>query len=89
MIGSFSYSGEEPKIRCAICDRRVTLELSKTDEEGNAVHEECYVRVTIASVGMPITDGEKIRRGWASALLGWALIAFPAASLPDSTMLWP
>ena len=88
MIGSFPYSWEEPKILCAICGRRVTLELSKTDEDGNAVHEDCYVRVTIASLEMPI-DEERPLRGWASALLGWALIAFPAASPTSSTTKCP
>lgn len=28
---------------CAICNRRITLETSQTDEHGRAVHEECYV----------------------------------------------
>jgi len=28
---------------CAICDKPVELETSKTDEQGRAVHEECYV----------------------------------------------
>lgn len=29
--------------RCAICKESVTLEESKTDERGQAVHENCYV----------------------------------------------
>jgi hypothetical protein len=28
---------------CSICDESVQLETSKTDENGRAVHEECYV----------------------------------------------
>ena len=28
---------------CAICEQPVNLEESKTDEHGNAVHENCYV----------------------------------------------
>lgn len=28
---------------CAICERPVNLEESKTDEHGHAVHEDCYV----------------------------------------------
>ncbi len=28
---------------CALCQRPVPLEISKTDEFGRAVHEECYV----------------------------------------------
>jgi hypothetical protein len=27
---------------CAICHRPVRLETAKTDDDGNAVHEECY-----------------------------------------------
>lgn len=88
MSGSFPYSWEEPKVRCAICARSVTLELSKTDENGKAVHEDCYVRMTIASLEMPAEE-ERAPRGWASALLGWALIAFPAALPPPSTTLRP
>ena len=30
-------------LRCAICSKPVTLEESKTDERGLAVHENCYV----------------------------------------------
>ena len=28
---------------CAICNEPVELETAKTDEDGKAVHEECYV----------------------------------------------
>jgi len=27
---------------CSICGKRVNAEISKTDENGQAVHEECY-----------------------------------------------
>jgi hypothetical protein len=30
--------------RCSICNERVELEMAKTDEDGKAVHEDCYVR---------------------------------------------
>ncbi len=30
--------------RCAICTEFVNLEESKTDERGQAIHEECYVQ---------------------------------------------
>jgi hypothetical protein len=42
-----------PLPTCSICNKPVTLETSKTDEVGKAVHEGCYVlkvskkRVTI------------------------------------------
>ncbi len=29
---------------CAICNEPVELETSKTDENGKAVHEDCYAR---------------------------------------------
>lgn len=29
---------------CPVCNERVELETSKTDEHGQAIHEECYVR---------------------------------------------
>ena len=28
---------------CSFCDRPVNLEVAKTDENGQAIHEECYV----------------------------------------------
>ena len=32
-----------PLPACSICDKPVQLETSKTDENGKAVHGECYV----------------------------------------------
>lgn len=29
---------------CPVCNERVELETSKTDEDGQAIHEECYLR---------------------------------------------
>ena len=34
-----------PPIICSICRKSVELETSKTDERGEAIHEECYVQV--------------------------------------------
>jgi hypothetical protein len=31
--------------KCNICNRAVELEIAKTDENGKAVHEECYARI--------------------------------------------
>jgi hypothetical protein len=31
--------------KCSICNKPIELETAKTDENGKAVHEECYVRV--------------------------------------------
>jgi hypothetical protein len=40
-----SYEGWLP--RCAVCEQSVNLNVSKTDEYGRAVHEECYVRLLV------------------------------------------
>ncbi len=36
-------SSEPGLIRCSLCHMPVPLESSKTDENGKAVHEECYL----------------------------------------------
>ena len=33
----------EGKYLCTICDKPLKIETAKTDEDGQAVHEECYV----------------------------------------------
>lgn len=35
-------------IICGICEVPITLETCMTDEHGESVHEECYVRKTIS-----------------------------------------
>lgn len=35
-------SHESRLLQCAICKQSVTLEESKTDERGQAIHENCY-----------------------------------------------
>jgi len=30
---------------CPLCRKPVVLETAKTDERGNAVHEDCYIRM--------------------------------------------
>jgi hypothetical protein len=35
----------EGQILCALCHEPVQIKGSKTDENGRAVHEECYVRL--------------------------------------------
>jgi hypothetical protein len=47
MAGSTQYSLQRG-IDCHICDGLIPLEISKTDERGKGVHEECYVRETIS-----------------------------------------
>jgi hypothetical protein len=34
---------QKPEINCSICHKRVALEVAKTDDVGQAVHEECYL----------------------------------------------
>jgi len=36
---------------CYICNKPVNLEQSKTDENGRAIHEECYVAATLLRTG--------------------------------------
>lgn len=48
MWGSPIHFGTASETRCSLCTRSVTLELSKTDEQGQAVHELCYVQATLA-----------------------------------------
>ena len=43
-------------VLCSICARRVNLETSKTNEWGEAVHEHCYVRKTIAMLRPQMPD---------------------------------
>ncbi len=50
MWGSAIHFGKVPNTPCSICARGVTLELSKTDEQGRAVHELCYVQATLAGL---------------------------------------
>jgi hypothetical protein len=48
MTGSIHYTSRSG-IVCRICAGSVSLESSKTDERGKAVHEECYVREAIST----------------------------------------
>jgi hypothetical protein len=52
----FLHHWKEQTTRCSICGCSVTLELSKTDEEGKAVHECCYARRTISKFRKPIDE---------------------------------
>jgi len=38
----------EPLV-CSICKEPIRLETSKTDENGESVHEDCYIKRLIAS----------------------------------------
>jgi hypothetical protein len=52
MTGS-TRNESHPGIACGICARLIPLETTKTDETGNSVHEECYVRHTILRLRTP------------------------------------
>jgi hypothetical protein len=48
-------------LRCAICSEPVNLEESKTDERGQAVHENCYVwTVELRKPRRPVTRVDRI-----------------------------
>ena len=59
---SVLHRWKEPTTRCFICGSSVTLEWSKTDERGKAVHELCYVDKTVAELTKPISE---LAQGWA------------------------
>ncbi|MGD1077215.1 MAG: hypothetical protein ABR881_02745 [Candidatus Sulfotelmatobacter sp.] len=48
MTGS-THSMSRQTIVCCICTVPLPLETSRTDERGQGVHEECYVRKTISA----------------------------------------
>jgi hypothetical protein len=63
-------TGSAPKraaIVCSICSRFIPLETSKTDERGNAVHEDCYVHKTIAK--FRTATPRRLHKDWLSAIL--------------------
>lgn len=47
MTGSVRTTSQR-EIICCICAEPIPLEASHTDERGESVHEECYVRKTIS-----------------------------------------
>jgi hypothetical protein len=46
------------QLNCPICNEPVSLETSKTDEDGHAIHEECYAS-KVCSKGEPAGNGKK------------------------------
>jgi len=47
----------KPEINCSLCGKRVAIETAKTDEVGQAVHEECY----LLKIGVK-TDPDSVHR---------------------------
>ena len=62
MTFSLLFYRREATTRCSICGRSVTLELSKTDEGGKAVHECCYVRRTLSEFRKAV---DELPQSWA------------------------
>ena len=51
---------QKPEINCSICHKPVALETVKTDEVGQAVHEECYLVnlcVEVDDIGLSNVNG--------------------------------
>jgi hypothetical protein len=44
-LRSIIRPGAKCQILCVVCHEPVELENSKTDENGRAIHEDCYIRV--------------------------------------------
>jgi hypothetical protein len=66
MPGSAQYASQQGLV-CCICAQPVPLETSKTDEGGNAVHEECYVSRTIRK--FHLDDPMRLPADWLSSVL--------------------
>jgi hypothetical protein len=45
-------------VNCSICGKEVPLQDCKTDEQGRAVHEECYARRIKQQPPRPNTDSD-------------------------------
>jgi hypothetical protein len=44
-IGSGAPRSQQSLLRCRICRKPVPVEIAKTDGEGQAIHEDCYLLV--------------------------------------------
>jgi len=77
VTGSPQSASGQPGVVCGICAGSIPLETCKTDERGNAVHEDCYARITISRFRM--ADGHPGTSGnWISSIVGWAPAALGA-----------
>jgi len=78
MTFSLLHHWKEPTTKCSICGWSVTLELSKTDERGKAVHEPCYASRTLSRFResidelpqRPVTPIDPLRAASESAMAG-------------------
>lgn len=60
-LASLGKNGKQSKMQppklqvdCAICNKAVALDASKTDEFGHAIHEECYLRKVGSETRLPL-----------------------------------
>ncbi len=49
---------ERPLI-CSLCHQIVAIETSKTDEDGTAVHEDCYLQALVSKPSVTNRQGAK------------------------------
>jgi hypothetical protein len=66
MTGSVR-STPQRDILCSICAAPIPLETSRTDEHGESVHEECYVRKTISR--FRISSVVHLSENWFSSII--------------------
>jgi hypothetical protein len=51
-----------PEVSCVLCGRPVDLQTDLTaDENGKAIHEDCYVRHITSNGGHSKSGGEEVR----------------------------
>ncbi len=50
MLPLGSFHPNTTPLQCAYCNQPLELETTKTDEDGRAVHEECYVSKEITPI---------------------------------------
>jgi hypothetical protein len=74
MTGSAQHASLR-SLACCICAEPVALEISKTDERGSAVHEECYVRKTIRK--FKLDDPLRPPEDWLSSISAQFYLMLP------------
>jgi hypothetical protein len=86
MTSSAALPMSRPGTVCCICAGCVSLETSKTNERGNAVHEECYVRRTISRfrTGSPV----QLAEDWLSSRLARFQLRFRARAIGGDAKEW-
>jgi len=75
MAGSLKFAPHQRGILCCICAEEIPLEISKTNERGEAVHGECYVRRTVSELRLP--------ENWLSEVARMARMSFLVKNYAD------